>query len=111
MYLQKVIRKKNSPRIRTTDLRIRILLFVSGCQDTKFFDYYFLKVPYIYNSLQRKKSRKETVEIKVFLNFFVDKGRIQIRTNNDEYGYGRPKNLQIRIHNTVVSTVYKKLSS
>jgi hypothetical protein len=62
-----------------------------------------------------KKSRShKLVEIMVFLTFLLVDGwiririQIRIRTNNDESGFGRPKNIRIfriQIHNTVNKTL------
>ncbi len=77
----------------TYNLRIRILLLssVTFKRPTKNFAHKVLLKVHVPQS-SKIKSHK-TVEIKVFLTFLLDDGRIRIwiRTNNDESGSGRPK--------------------
>ncbi len=91
------------PRIRTTDLwiRIRILLFSSVAfkMPTKKLVFFlgFLLMTFwrnctctsVFKDIKSWRSHK-TVGIKVFLTFLLDDGRIRIRTNNDVSGPRKP---------------------
>jgi hypothetical protein len=96
-------------RIRTNNLRIRIrILLVSSLAfklETKnnFFAYYLLfECSFIYISLP--KSHKWVTK-KFFLIFFYCDERIWIRTKNAGTRSGRPKNVRVRIDNTVSKQV------
>jgi hypothetical protein len=90
--------KDPDPRISTTGLRIRILLFLrSGSHDTKKKKFLFLinYCRYTYISVF-KDNKSQSVEIKVFLNFlFVMEGSGSCRTKNLQI-------LRIRIRNTAI---------
>ncbi len=108
------------PRIRTTDLwiriRIHILLFSSVAIKmstknkflSKFFAYYLLKVHLNQSSKMKNHKKLQNSRNRVFSYFFLfDNGRIRIQaqTNNDGPGSWRPKNIRIlldriQIHNT-----------
>ncbi len=86
------------PQIRTTDLRMRILLFLSVT--FKFF--YFLLFEYTLHQSSRQNVIKQ-YKSRFFLLFLLDDGRIRIRTNIDGSGSLRSKSiriLRIRIHIT-----------
>ncbi len=90
----------------TADLRIRILLFspvaFKNKMPTKIIFFAITLFEGTLTSVSKKKSERshKTVEIKVFLTFFLlDFGRIHIRTNYYRSGSERPKNL--RIHNAL----------
>jgi hypothetical protein len=72
------------PRVRTTDLRIRILLFSSVSFKMLIKVFFFLLFEGTFTSFFKdKKSQRnhKTVEIKIFL-FLLDDGTIQIRTKD-----------------------------
>jgi hypothetical protein len=79
-----------APRIRTIDLRIRVLILLQ-----KFFSNYFLKV-HLHQSSQQKSLKKSQNSRNrcFFLPFLLVEGRIRvrIRTNNDRFGSGSPRN-------------------
>ncbi len=82
-------------------IRIRILLLLGGWQTAKisFFAYYVLKVKLHQFSLIKSPKKSPSSRNQGFFYYFgllkEEPGSVQ---NND--GSGRPKNIQIRIHNT-----------
>jgi hypothetical protein len=95
----------SDPRIRITNLRIRIrILLFSSVADKKltkkkfifFIAYCFLKV-HLYQSsyIKTQKRSHKLVKSRFFLTFLLVDGGIRNRTNSDGSGSGRPKNIRI----------------
>jgi hypothetical protein len=83
------------------DLTLNPALIVSGFQDVdknkflflSFLDFYFLKVHLNQSSKIKSHNKPQNSRNQFFLTFLLDDGRI--RTNNDESGSWRPKNIRI----------------
>ncbi len=109
------------PKIRPTDLRIRILLFSSGVADKmppknkycfqRFLYFFVFEGTFIQVFIDKKSKRKsQNSRNQGFSNFFcllMEGCRPRSRSgsvcvqSNDGSGSGRPKNIRIGIHNTV----------
>ena len=78
-----------APRIRTIDLRIRVLILLQ-----KFFSNYFLKVHLHQSSQQKSPKKSQNSRNRCFFCLLLVEGRIRvrIRTNNDRFGSGSPRN-------------------
>jgi hypothetical protein len=100
------------PWIRTTDIRIRILLFSSVADKmptkTKFFSRVFCLLHFegtctsVLNSPKKSENSRNQWYSSLFCLLMQGSGFVQ---NHDGSGSGRSKNIRIRIHNTALKTV------